>query len=179
MAIYSITCGSCGLGVAAEIILGDAVPGYVAWLRCPNCDEGSVKLKNGAVYPTAPAGGSVNHLPVDVDTAWREVRTSHAVAAYTASEMMCRKILMHLAVDKAGATPGKKFVDYIDALDAAGYMAPGMKPVVDTVRKRGNVANHELPASGEQESLTTMAVTEHLLRTIYELPGLVPSASTP
>lgn len=171
----SITCGTCGLGVAAEVVKGEPAPGHVAWLVCPNCEEGSVKLKSGAVYPTAPAGGAVSHLPVDVDAAWREVRTSHAVAAYTAAEMMCRKILMHLAVDKAGAPAGKGFVEYIDALDKAGYMAPGMKPVIDTIRQRGNVANHELPASGEQESLTTMSVTEHLLRTIYELPGLVPA----
>lgn len=171
---WSIKCGHCGEGVGAELVAGSVSTSQVGWLRCPLCGDGSVRTTSGAVYPTAPAGGTVKHLPVDVEGAWREVRTTHAVAAYTASEMMCRKILMHLAVDKAGAAPGKSFVEYVDALDGAGYMAPGMKPVIDTIRQRGNVANHDLPASGEQESLTTMAVTEHLLRTIYELPGLVP-----
>jgi hypothetical protein len=134
-----------------------------------------VRTKSGAIYPTAPAGGIVPHLPQDVARAWQEVRTSHAVAAYTASEMMCRKILMHLAVDVAKSKPGKKFVEYVDDLDGAGYVPPGARHVVDQVRDRGNIANHELPASTEKDSLTTMAITEHLLRTIYELPGLVPS----
>jgi hypothetical protein len=31
---------------------------------------------------------------------------------------MCRKILMHLAVDKAGSAPGSGFVDYINDLQA-------------------------------------------------------------
>ncbi len=129
----------------------------------------------GIVYPTAPAGSAVAHLPGDVEGAWREVRTSHAVGAYTASEVMCRKILMHMAVDVAGSSPGKKFFEYVNDLAAAGYVTPGMDVVVDKVRDRGNIANHELPASTEQDSLTTMAITEHLLRTVYELPGLVTS----
>jgi hypothetical protein len=39
---------------------------------------------------------------------------------------------------------------------------------------RGNVASHELPASTDAEAAVTMRVTEHLLRVIYELPGLAP-----
>lgn len=169
-----ITCGHCGQGVGAEVVAGST--GGVCWVRCPICGDGSVRSFSGAVYPTAPAGSAVENLPEDVELAWREVRTTHAVAAaYTASEMMCRKILLHLAVDKAGAKAGKGFVAYVDALDSAGYVAPGLKPVVDIVRTRGNGANHELPASTETDSLRTLKITEHLLHTIYELPGLAPT----
>lgn len=129
---------------------------------------------SGAVYPAAPAGGNVQHLPADVERAWQEARTAHAVAAYTASEMMSRKILMHIAVDAAAAKPGESFSAYVDALDGAGYIAPGLKAVVDVIRTRGNGANHELPASTEDDSLRTLGIVEHLLRTMYELPGLVP-----
>lgn len=177
MAVYPITCGSCGRGVSANVLTGD--PGksnVVLWLQCPNCGEGSVRLTTGAVYPTAPAGGAVASLPADVEQAWREVRTSHAVAAYTAAEMMCRKILMHIAVDQAKAKQGDAFAAYVEALDKAGFIAPGLRPVVTLVKDRGNAANHDLPASTEGESLQTMSITEHLLRTIYELPGLAPSA---
>jgi hypothetical protein len=124
------------------------------------------------MYPTAPAVSTVRHLPADVDHAWREARSAFSVAAYTASEMMCRKILMHVAVDKAGAPAGKSFVEYVDTLDTAGYITTGLKGVVDIMRKRGNGANHELPASTEEEARTTLAVTEHLLRSVYELPSL-------
>jgi hypothetical protein len=87
--------------------------------------------------------------------------------------MMCRKILMHLAVDVAKSDVGKSFVQYVGDLEATGYIVKGLAPVVDQVRHRGNVANHELPASTEQDSLVTLQITEHLLRAIYELPGLV------
>jgi hypothetical protein len=139
------------------------------WLQCPLCQDGSVVASNGVLYPSAPAGGPVPNLPDDVDHAWREARTAHAVAAYTAAEIMCRKILMHIAVDVAGSQPGKKFVQYVADLDAAGYISTGLQPIVDQVRQRGNVANHELPASEEQESETTIRVTEHLLRGVYGL----------
>jgi hypothetical protein len=166
----SIRCGNCGEGVAAVEVAqyrwGNTAL-FTRWLQCPGCNEGSVKLKDGSVYPTAPAGGNVRNLPPDVEQAWREARTAHAVAAYTASEIMCRKILMHLAVDVAGAKPGKTFAEYVDALDSAGYISTGLKPTVDTIRQRGNGANHELPASTETDSLTTLGITEHLLTSVY------------
>lgn len=43
-----------------------------------------------------------------VGLAWDEARRAHAAAAYTAAEIMCRKILMHIAVDKADAEPNKR-----------------------------------------------------------------------
>jgi len=87
---------------------------------------------------------------------------------------------MHVAVDKAGSAPGRNFVDYVNDLEKGGYITTGLKTVVDQVRKRGNVANHDLPASTEQDSLLTMTITEHLLEGMYELPGMVqPPAPTP
>lgn len=60
----------------------------------------------------------------------------------------------------------------MDELEKAGYITTGLKPVVDQVRKCGNIANHKLPASTEQDSLTTLKITEHLLEAIYELAGM-------
>ena len=54
---------------------------------------------------------------------------------------------MHIAVDQAQSASGKTFIQYVDDLQAKGYILPGLKAVVDQVRKRGNAANHELPAS--------------------------------
>jgi len=145
------------------------------WLRCSNaaCSEGSVKTSSGAVYPSAPAGRNVRGLPPDVEQAWREGRTAHNVAAYTAAEMVFRKILMHVAVDKAGSDPGKHFIEYVNELESEGYITKGLRDVVDRLRQRGNVANHELPASSEDDSLLTMTITEHLLEGLYELPAMV------
>jgi hypothetical protein len=139
---------------------------------CPHCGDGSVRVSRGLVYPPAPAGGRVKNLPPDVEEAWREACTSHAVASYTCCEIMCRKILMHVAVDTAKSQAGKKFFEYVNDLEAGHYFTPALKPVVDQVRARGNIAAHELPASSEADSLTTLRITEHLLRGIYELPNL-------
>src|SRR6266545_6845086 len=119
MATLPITCGYCGRDVGAEIVAdsaGDAVasrdykpnPNAILWLRCPSCGQGSVRRSNpiGIVPGTSP-GRSLKNLPADVDRARAEARSAHSVTAYTAAEIMCRKILMHLAVDKAKAQPGK------------------------------------------------------------------------
>jgi hypothetical protein len=196
IATWAATCGHCSRSVAAEIVFieGVAPQNLVAanfqppqsatmWLRCPACGEGSVRTPNrpgqrGLVFPGALPSSAVSNLPADVATAWAEARRSHSVGAYTAAEIMCRKILMHLAVDVAGSTPGKSFVQYIDDLEAGNYIMAGLKPVVDQIRSRGNKANHELPASTEQESISTMTIAHHLLSGIYELPNLVAPAAS-
>ncbi len=165
-----ITCGNCGLVVLAKVLNSNGTGTF--WLLCPGCREGSVKVTSGAVYPAAAAGAPVNGLPDDVAQAWREARTVHAVAAYTASEILCRKILMHLAVDVAGGKPGDTFQAYIEHLDKAGYIGAGLRPAVEKIKNRGNVANHALPSSTEADSVITLKITEHLLRGIYEIPGL-------
>ena len=58
------------------------------------------------------------------------------------------------------------------ALEGAGYLPTGLKPAIDKVRGRGNIANHDLPASTEEESHSTLAITEYLLRGLYEIPLL-------
>jgi hypothetical protein len=86
---------------------------------------------------------------------------------------------MHLAVDVARSAAGKKFVQYIDDLERGGYIMAGLKPVVDQVRDRGNKANHELPASTKQDSMTTLTITEHLLTGIYSVVFPRPGVSRP
>jgi len=144
----------------------------VVWLQCTNCTEGTVQSRDGATYPPPIPGGGVTALPAEIERVYGESRACFAVGAFTACELMCRKILMHLAVDVAGAQPGDTFTAYVDALEDQGYITTGLKPVVDTIRGRGNAATHELPASTEGEARTTLTIVEHLLRSLYEIPGL-------
>ena len=183
-----IDCGNCGRKVSADVVFGwpSPTPGRAVdlravaaettlWLKCPNeaCGEGSVKGKEGAVFPVAPVGQSIGGLPPDVERTWREARLAHAVRIYTAAEMLCRKILMHIAVDKAGSAHNKTFLEYVDDLDAQGFVTAGLKPVIDQIRKRGNTAAHDLPASTEEESFLTLTITQYLVEGVYSLPGLV------
>lgn len=174
--IVPITCGHCDTAVAANVVAGS--PTGQAWLQCPSCGSGSVRVPHPAggpcaIFPGALPGQAVSNLPVDVATAWTEARSAFGAGAFTAAEIMCRKILMHLAVDVAASEPGRHFTDYVDALEGTGYITTGLKPVVDSIRERGNVANHDLPASTSEDARTTLTITEHLLRSVYELPGLL------
>jgi len=185
MAVYSMDCFNCGLNVAGNIVF--AVPEILDtrliannakistyWLQCPNCGAGSVKVQGGGVFPIAPLTSRIDELPDDVQQAWLETGLAYAVGAYTSSEMICRKILMHVAVDKANSAAGKTFAEYVNDLETNGLIVPGLKNVVDLIRQRGNTANHELPASTSAEALQTIQITNHLLQTVYVLPALAP-----
>ena len=94
-----------------------------------------------------------------------------SVNAYTASELICRKILMHVAVDK-GAEEGKGFESYIDHLQAKGYVTPPMKEWVDTIRKHGNSSTHQLEQPSKSRAESTIMFTAELLRLIYEMDSM-------
>lgn len=186
MTVVPMICGNCGLNVSANVMLAN--PPFTAdsdlwtrfdrttlWLMCPSCFEGSVKVKNGGYFPVGRATREYGALPDDVAEAWKEAGLAHAAQAYTAAEMMCRKILMHVAVDKAASAPGKSFASYIDDLETAGLIIAGLKPVVDQIRLRGNAAIHELPSSTQSDSLQTIQIVDHLLKSVYVLPGLAAS----
>ncbi|WP_191305245.1 DUF4145 domain-containing protein [Lentzea cavernae] len=119
--------------------------------------------------PTGAAGEAVEGLPTDVAAAYTEARRSASVAAYTSSELMCRKILMHVAVDK-GAEAEKSFANYISYLQDEGYITPPMHPWTDLIRQHGNIATHEIPATDRERALGTLTFTTQLLRMIYEMP---------
>jgi hypothetical protein len=103
-----------------------------------------------------------------VERVWDEALAANGAGAPSAAEMMCRTILMHVAVDKAGAPPGEGFKFYVERLGEAGYVAKGLEARVSSIKDRGNAAVHELPGSTAAQALQTIKVTEHLLRSIYE-----------
>jgi uncharacterized protein DUF4145 len=192
MTTLPITCGHCGRAVGAEIVYDSVMWGNVRgstyvpqpsaglWLLCPYCGQGSVRARNsGIIYPAPPPGLTLKHPPAEVVRAWEEARSAYSVRAYAAAELMCRKILMHMAVDNGLAKVGQPFVSCMNALQAAGYITTGLEKVVDQVRDRGNVANHDLPGSSEQESHVTLMITQHLMEALYELPGMAAAPAQP
>lgn len=168
----AFTCGHCYVSVRADVAIGRGLAGHCALLICPNCNEGSVRLTDGSVLPHPRAVRPISQLPPDVDQAWIEACSAFGVAAWTAAEMMCRKILMHIAVDVANSKQGTSFVTYLNDLESTGYIAPALRSKISGIKDRGNSANHELNASSSADAGTTLAVTEHLLRTVYEVPNL-------
>jgi hypothetical protein len=166
---FRYRCAGCGDPVNGAVLAksrGDEP--LTRWLRCTSCDAGSIALGD-AVTPPPSLGEPVEGLPADVAEVYGEARLCFSHGAYTATELLCRKILMHIGVEK-GAKPKLNFTDYVDHLEAQGYTSPGMKDWVDMIRHHGNLSTHELPPASEARANNTLTFTAQLLRIVYEMP---------
>jgi hypothetical protein len=94
------------------------------------------------------------------------------VKAFTAAVLACRKLLMHIAVDK-GASEGKPFIEYVEYLSNKGYVPPNGKVWVDHIRGKGNEANHEIKIMTKEDALDLVTFIEMLLKFIYEFPSRI------
>jgi hypothetical protein len=169
------TCAHCGIQISGAVV---GTWEQTVWLICTNCGEGSVKTNAGIIYPSVPFGPKVEALPPAVAEAYTESRTCMAGGAYTACELMCRKILMHVAAEK-GAKPGLAFAAYLDYLEKAGHITATMKPWVDLIREHGNQSTHELPSPDQARAESTVMFTAELLRLVYEIPALAQKYAPP
>ena len=94
-------CGHCSKEVAGIIVSQNmGVP--VRWLACPNCKRGSV-LNIDTFAPEPLLGDDVKGLPETIQHAYTEARKTFSFECYTACNLLCRKILMNVAVDKGGS----------------------------------------------------------------------------
>jgi len=162
---FTYTCGHCGAKVAGAVV---SMWNSIRWVLCTACLEGSVITSTGDVFPGEVFGPLIDGLPKDVGEAYDEARSCMAVGAFIAAESVCRKILMHVAVEK-GAKAGGDFAGYITHLEKEGFVTPPMKPWVDLIRKHGNTAQHKLDPPDKDRAEGTVMFTAELLRLIYEM----------
>lgn len=178
---YGYRCGHCGHDVSGAVLAynRESKTGeqLTLWLQCPICYKGSTRESNKSVSPGSPFGPAIEGLPADVAEAYDEARRCMSVNAHTAAEGICRKILMHVAVDK-GADEGKSFVSYIDFLASEGYVTPPMREWVDLIKNHGNESTHRLKAPERARAEGTLLFTAQLLRSVYEM-GHLASRFTP
>ena len=122
---YSYTCGHCNTKVSGAVVCAyyASTTDTIKWLLCPNCGNGSVLAVDGNVYPGVPFGPNIEGLPENVLKAYEEARNCVSVNAFTSCELICRKILMHVAVEK-GATEGDSFTNYLSYLEEKGFITP-------------------------------------------------------
>jgi len=166
-------CGHCNTKVTGAVVAhygwksNTGITIRNKWLLCPNCSLGSVKVRN-SIFPGSPFGPKLQGLPEDVNAAYEEARQCMKANAYTAAELLCRKILMHVAVEK-GAKEGESFASYLTHLENHGYVTPPMKGWVDLIRKHGNKATHKLEAPEKERAQSTVMFTAELLRLTYEM----------
>lgn len=167
------TCAYCGADVSGAVIAWchDGQGRIVRFLQCPKCFEGTINADPKGIHPGAAFGPVLQGLPADVESAYSEARRCLSVNATTAAEAMCRKILMHVAVDK-GAKEGLTFVSYLDHLEQQGYITPPMRGWVKLIKDHGNESQHRLPAPDRARAEGTVTFTAQLLRIVYEMEYL-------
>lgn len=173
---YNYRCAHCGHDVTGIVVAkyGEIVSGRLetaTWLLCPSCGDASIITRSGDQFPAPIAGPDLQGLPPDISAAYDEARRCLGISALTACSMMCRKILMHVAVEK-GARTGQPFEKYVNYLQEQGYTAPTMKPWVDRIRQLGNEGAHDLEAPSREATESVLAFTGGLLRVVYEMQFL-------
>ena len=166
-------CGYCSSDVASG--LGWQTDGGNAFIRiCPQCNGPTFFDIREAQWPGPKIGLPIHNLSPDVDSIYEEARASIAANAFTGAVMLCRKILMHTAVEK-GADKNKSFQQYVKWLIDERYAPRGAEEWLDYIRARGNEANHEIVVMKKEDAVGVVGFTEALLRGVYELPKMVPS----
>jgi len=166
---YNYTCGHCEINVNGKVVASVSSPdANIKWLLCTNCADGSVISKNNTQLPSTRFGPNIEGLPDEIAAAYNEARNCYSIKAYTSCELMCRKILMHVGVDK-GYDEGKPFIEYIDYIESKNYITPIMKPWVDLIREHGNSSTHKLMPPEPKRSESTLMFTAELLKIVYEM----------
>lgn len=143
---------------------------------CPECNCPTFFIDRNN-YPAKPPGKKIDYLPSDVESLYNEARQCAGAGSYTGAVLICRKILMHIGVEK-DAKSNESFFFYVNYLNDNGYISLGGTGWVDYIRTKGNEANHEIVIMNQTEAENLIKFTEYLLRFIYELPNSIPS-STP
>lgn len=141
---------------------------------CTNCRGPNFFAPNGVRYPAPAFGTPVESVPAELAALFEEARRCTSTNAFTAAVLICRKMLINIAVAE-GAKTGLKFIEYVNFLAEKGYVPPNGKGWVDHIRKRGNEATHEIALMGETDARELVVFTEMLLKFIYEFPSMVPS----
>lgn len=151
------------------------------WLFCLSCGC-PIVWDNGHQSPACMPHRIPKGLPDEVKTAWEEARACLSVGASTAAVMLCRKILMHLAVehglppkDSKGWSPN--FSQCVDHLEGQGVITRRMKGWVERIREVGNEANHELTPVADNAARDVATFTEQLLVLAFELEALEEEAA--
>ncbi len=176
-------CGYCGSEVAPTLGWStNEVPKSHIKI-CPRCNAPTFFSYRGGQYPGPLIGRAFRILPNDVNALYLEARASTAARAYTGAMMLCRKILMHVAVEKGILEEGEKtrnlsFLECVNWLIEQRYAPRGAENWVDYIRERGNEANHEIVVMTEKDAGPVIFFTEALLSGMYELEGLVPQLPT-
>jgi hypothetical protein len=117
-------------------------------------------------------GVSAIAAPALTRALYDEARFCHGTGAFSATTLLCRKLIMHIANDLADSDTFNKrtnFVEYIDWLEANNWAPPRSRPWIDHIRERGNAETHEIRIADETEARQLLIFVGALIAFAYEL----------
>lgn len=162
----SYKCGYCGMEIGSNVgyqyMLSRSVDIYI----CPNCGQPTFSY-NGILTPGSSYGSEIPNLPVTVESIYNEARSSYKAGAYTGVILICRKVLMNVAIDR-GAKPNLKYIEYVDYLLNEGYVPPKSKQWIDDIRKEGNSATHDETSKNKIDAKKILDFVQMLLLINYK-----------
>jgi len=176
LAPHKFRCGHCAENVCSEKGYFRKGPGDRIYI-CPNCSLPSL-FSYHVQIPGPIIGNKINNVPADIEALYMEARQAYSVNAFTASVMVCRKLLMHIAVQK-GAKAGQTFHQYVDYLGQNHFVPPDGMGWVDHIRDKGNDANHEIVIMKKEDAEDLITFIEMLLKFIYEFPAKIKAKTKP
>lgn len=176
----SFVCGYCSKYVSSDKgFEGTYREGIVYIYICHHCGQPTYIDDYGNQAPNSMYGNDVLDISDKlVSELYDEARKVMSVGGHTAAVLCCRKLLMHIAVDK-GADKGKKFIEYVEYLSNQNYVPPDAKDWVDQIRKSGNEATHEIIIKEREEAEDIISFVEMILRLVYEFPAKVKRKNKP
>lgn len=172
-------CGYCGKNIASEkgFYTCDGF-GYTTFnglglvYICHNCGNPTYFGPDAEQVPGFSYGKSfdINIFP-DKNTAflYSEIQDCMKSSCFTSAVLSARKLLMHIGVD-CGAEKNLSFVEYVNFLDANGYISQNCKKWIDIIRKKGNEANHEIVLFDRKDAEVIVKFVEIIITVVYEMP---------
>ncbi|TQO20991.1 uncharacterized protein DUF4145 [Rhodoglobus vestalii] len=153
------------------------------WLRCANCEHGLVqngsKTSPSTLPLRVPKGVSGGELEL-----WNEIRECLGGGTTTAAVMLCRKLLLHIAVSQGLHEKGENgrspnFLQAVNHLESEGVITKKMRVWVDRIKDVGNEANHVIASVSKAQAMDVAEFTEQLLRLTYEMDYLIEKRAEP
>ncbi len=166
----SFVCGFCGHKVGSNVGYKYETDSNTNIYICTNCGAPSFFCASEQ-HPGPLLGKAVEGLPPSVEQVYKELRNSLKNGIYTATLLLGRKLIMHLAIDVARAREGEYFMSYIDHLKDSGYIPPNGDKILEYIKNLGNEKNHEIKVGRRQEAEKILKFVEGLLLFIYEFPA--------
>lgn len=154
--------------IRADMDQGKSIGVYI----CPNCKKPTFidDIFDETQVPLPARDNNLHNIPLEINKVYQEALNAYSAEAFTGTTLLCRKLLMHIAVN-LGAKEGENFAYYVKFFDEQHYISPRSHDWVDEIRKIGNKANHELDVNTKEEAEKDLIFCEMILKSNYEYPN--------